>query len=325
MRNLIEKPVSTLFLGTDWESVETLDALHKDKRFNIVGVITTVDKPVGRKQILTPSKVKEYSLKNDIKIFHTEKNNEKYQEALDLFKPELIVCKAFGEIIPGFFLEYPKYKAINVHFSILPKYRGAVPIQKAILDGEKETGITIMLMSEGLDKGDILKIFKEKILEKDTNLSLRERLVEKSAEVLGDVLEQWINGNITPIKQDTSKATYCWQKDISKENAEIKWNEMEPEYIERLVRAMIPWPVAWFTLRDTKLETLSNKKIKVFESSIVNVKSKFPPGRLLVNEKKVLVSTKNTEKAINLIKFQIEGKKETNEKEFINGIGKNLN
>ena len=325
MRNLIEKPVSTLFLGTDWESVETLDALHKDKRFNIVGVITTVDKPVGRKQILTPSKVKEYSLKNDIKIFHTEKNNEKYQEALDLFKPELIVCKAFGEIIPGFFLEYPKYKAINVHFSILPKYRGAVPIQKAILDGEKETGITIMLMSEGLDKGDILKIFKEKILKKDTNLSLRERLVEKSAEVLGDVLEQWINGNITPIKQDTSKATYCWQKDISKENAEIKWNEMEPEYIERLVRAMIPWPVAWFTLRDTKLETLSNKKIKVFESSIVNVKSKFPPGRLLVNEKKVLVSTKNTEKAINLIKFQIEGKKETNEKEFINGIGKNLN
>ena len=325
MRNLIEKPVSTLFLGTDWESVETLDALHKDKRFNIVGVITTVDKPVGRKQILTPSKVKEYSLKNDIKIFHTEKNNEKYQEALDLFKPELIVCKAFGEIIPGFFLEYPKYKAINVHFSILPKYRGAVPIQKAILDGEKETGITIMLMSEGLDEGDILKIFKEKILEKDTNLSLRERLVEKSAEVLGDVLEQWINGNITPIKQDTSKATYCWQKDISKENAEIKWNEMEPEYIERLVRAMIPWPVAWFTLRDTKLETLSNKKIKVFESSIVNVKSKFPPGRLLVNEKKVLVSTKNTEKAINLIKFQIEGKKETNEKEFINGIGKNLN
>ena len=325
MRNLIEKPVSTLFLGTDWESVETLDALHKDKRFNIVGVITTVDKPVGRKQILTPSKVKEYSLKNDIKIFHTEKNNEKYQEALDLFKPELIVCKAFGEIIPGFFLEYPKYKAINVHFSILPKYRGAVPIQKAILDGEKETGITIMLMSEGLDEGDILKIFKEKILEKDTNLSLRERLVEKSAEVLGDVLEQWINGNITPIKQDTSKATYCWQKDISKENAEIKWNEMEPEYIERLVRAMIPWPVAWFTLRDTKLETLSNKKIKVFESSLVNVKSKFPPGRLLVNEKKVLVSTKNTEKAINLIKFQIEGKKETNEKEFINGIGKNLN
>ena len=213
MRDLIKEPVRTLFLGTDWESVTTLRSLLEDKRFNIVGVITTVDKPVGRKQILTPSKVKEFALENNIPVFHTEKQKERYQEALDTFKPELIICKAFGEIVPGFFLEYPKYKSINVHFSILPKYRGAVPIQKAILEGEKITGITLMLMSEGLDEGDILKIYEEKILDTDTNLSLRERLVEKSAEVLGDVLEDWINGKIEPIKQDDSKATFCWQKD----------------------------------------------------------------------------------------------------------------
>ena len=324
MRNLIKDPVEILFLGTDWESVRTLDTLYKDKRFNVVGVITTVDKPVGRKQILTPSKVKEYALKNGIDVFHTEKNKEKYQEALDIFKPELIVCKAFGEIIPGFFLEYPKYKAINVHFSILPKYRGAVPIQKAILNGEKETGITIMLMSEGMDEGDILKIFKEEILVTDTNLSLRERLVKKSAEVLGDVLEEWISGKITPVKQDSSKATYCWQKDISKENAEINWNEMGPEYVERLVRAMIPWPVAWFTLKNNTQRALINKKIQIFDSEIVATDTKLIPGTLYTRNGMVLVSTKDTKKSVRILQFQIEGKNESNEKDFLNGIGKSL-
>ena len=163
MRNLNIQPVDTLFLGTDWESVETLQALNHNLRFNIVGVITTTDKPVGRKQTLTPSKVKEYALDSGIEVFHTDKNIDRYKKALELFKPELIVCKAFGEIVPEFFLQYPKYNSINIHFSILPKYRGAVPIQRAILDGEKETGISIMLMSKGLDEGDILKIFKEEI------------------------------------------------------------------------------------------------------------------------------------------------------------------
>jgi methionyl-tRNA formyltransferase len=322
MRNLKIHPVDTLFLGTDWESVETLDALHKDKRFNIVGVITTVDKPVGRKQILTPSKVKEYALDSEIEVYHTEKNIDRYQKALDIFKPELIVCKAFGEIVPGFFLQYPKYKAINVHFSILPKYRGAVPIQKAILDGEKETGISIMLMSEGLDEGDILKIFKEEILPSDTNLSLRKRLVKKSSEVLGDVLEEWIEGNIQPIKQNNSQATYCWQKDISKENSLINWNTMEPEYIERLVRAMIPWPIAWSILNSNTQKNLKGKKIKIYESEILNINSDFKPGTLFVNNNMVLISTKGN--TLRIQRFQIEGKKETNEKDFINGIGRNI-
>ena len=304
MRDLIKEPVRTLFLGTDWESVTTLRSLLEDKRFNIVGVITTVDKPVGRKQILTPSKVKEFALENNIPVFHTEKQKERYQEALDTFKPELIICKAFGEIVPGFFLEYPKYKSINVHFSILPKYRGAVPIQKAILEGEKITGITLMLMSEGLDEGDILKIYEEKILDTDTNLSLRERLVEKSAEVLGDVLEDWINGKIEPIKQDDSKATFCWQKDISKENAEIKWNDMEPEYIERLVRAMIPWPVAWFMH--------NGKRIQVYEASLLKVQHNQKPGEIYtIDKNNIGISTKDSNIVLHLHEIQLEGKTRT--------------
>lgn len=324
MKDLKNEPVKTLFLGTDWESVETLKALHEDPRFDIVGVITTVDKPVGRKQILTPSKVKEYALENDIKVFHTEKNIDRYHEALEIFKPELVVCKAFGEIVPGFFLEYPKYKALNVHFSILPKYRGAVPIQKAILEGETKTGISIMLMADGMDEGDVLTIFEEDILPSDTNLSLRERLVKKSAIVLGDVLEKWINGEITPIKQDSSKATYCWQRDISKENAQINWESMNPEYIERLVRAMIPWPVAWTVLTKSSTRSLEGKVAKIFEGEVVEIKEEREPGELFILNNMLLFGTQDKGKALRVKDIQIEGKNRIKERDFLNGLGKNI-
>ncbi len=313
----MKSPVKTLFLGTDWESVESLRALNEDGRFNIVGVITTVDKPVGRKRILTPSKVKGYALENGIEVFHTERKNERYKKALEIFRPELVVCKAFGEIVPAFFLEYPIYKAVNVHFSLLPKYRGAVPIQKAILDGEKETGISIMLMSEGLDEGDILQIFKEPILKDDTNLSLRERLVSKSAQVLGDVLERWINGEITPVKQDSSKATYCWQKDISKESAQIQWEDMDPEYIERLVRAMIPWPVAWSVIDKEKI-------LKLFKIELVRINSSKKPGTLYTKDGMLLFSTKDPNISLRVLDLQLEGKNRVSEKDFLNGIGQQL-
>ncbi|MFA5623297.1 MAG: methionyl-tRNA formyltransferase [Candidatus Dojkabacteria bacterium] len=313
----MKSPVKTLFLGTDWESAESLRALNEDERFNIIGVITTVDKPVGRKQILTPSKVKGYALENGIEVFHTERKNERYKKALEIFRPELVVCKAFGEIVPAFFLEYPIYKSINVHFSLLPKYRGAVPIQKAILDGEKETGISIMLMSERLDEGDILQIFKEPILENDTNLSLRERLVSKSAQVLGDVLERWINGEITPVKQDSSKATYCWQKDISKESAQIQWEDMDPEYIERLVRAMIPWPVAWSVIDKEKI-------LKLFKVELVRINSSKKPGTLYTKDDMLLFSTKDSNISIRVLDLQLEGKNRVSEKDFLNGVGRQI-
>jgi len=324
MRNLNEQPLKVLFLGTDWESVETLKALNEDERFNIVGVITTVDKPVGRKLELMPSKVKEYALENGIEVFHTEKDIERYQKALDIFKPEIVVCKAFGEIVPEFFLEYPKYKSINVHFSILPKYRGAVPIQKAILEGESQTGISIMLMSAGLDEGDVLKVFKEDIHPDDTNLSLRQRLVTKSAQVLGNVLEDWINEKIVPTKQDHTKATYCYQKDISKENAQIKWDDMEPEYIQRMVRAMIPWPVVWTTIQNNTQRSISGKTLKIFRTDLVSINSDLEPGTLYTKNDMLLFSTKLPNISIRVLELQLEGKNKTSEKDFINGLGKGL-
>jgi methionyl-tRNA formyltransferase len=316
MRNLKQEPVKTLFLGSSWESVETLKSLDKDIRFDIIGVITTVDKPVGRDQVMTPSEVKMYALDNDIEIFHTEKQDDKYREALDTFNPELVVCKAFGEIVPEFFIEYPKYKAINVHFSLLPKYRGAVPIQKAILEGENETGITIMLMSKGLDEGNILRQYKENILPKDTNFSLRKRLVKKSSKVLGEVLEEWVQGSIVLEKQDDSKATYCWQKDISKDNAQVDWKNMEPEYIERMVRAFIPWPIAW-----TKW---NGKRVKLFDVDLVDCNSNKSPGGLFIDDNILLFATKDNDTCLKVNRLQIAGKQEMSSQEFINGFRNKL-
>ena len=316
MRNLEEEPIKTVFLGTDWESTQILNALYNDKRFKITGVITNEDKPVGRKQLLTPSKVKEFALKHNIQVFHTNSNTERYKEALKKFNPELIVCVAFGEILPDFFINYPKYKSINIHFSILPKYRGAVPVQKAILDWEKETGISIIIMSQEMDKGDILKIFKEAILPDDTNISLRQRLVKISSDVIGDVLEEWVEGKIVPQKQDDSLASYCWQKDISKEKAQIQWESMDPEYIERMIRAFIPWPVAWCIWND--------KRLKIFEAQLIKKKNNEKVGTLFISDSLLLFSTKKKDMCLSVNRLQIEGKDVMNYKEFINGFGEDI-
>lgn len=314
MKDLTKEPVRTLFLGTDWESVETLGVLFEDSRFEIVGVITQPDKEVGRKKEISPSKVKVFAIDKDIPVYHTKTKEKRYREALNLFKPELVVCKAFGEIVPNFFLEYPKYKSINIHFSLLPKYRGAVPIQKAILEGEKVTGITIMLMSEGLDEGDILEQIEEKILENDTNQSLRERLVKKSKDVLPDILERWVKDEISLQKQNSSLATYCWKKDISKENAAIDWEIEEPEYIERKIRAMIPWPVAW--------TMMNGKRMKIFKAQIVEMNSDTQPGEIFIKDGILYIGTKDPSQMLSIKELQIEGKRQMTTREYLNGINK---
>jgi methionyl-tRNA formyltransferase len=301
--------IKTLFIGSNWESVETLKTLHNDNRFEIIGVITQTDKPSGRKQELTPTLVKQYALDNNIPVFITENKSERYQEALDLFKPELVVVKAFGEIIPEFFLNAPKYKCINIHFSILPKYRGAVPIQMAILNGETETGVSYMLMSAGMDEGDVLKITKENILPDDTNLSLRKRLVEKSASEMPSLLIDWVEGKIQPVKQDSSLATYCYQKQISKENAQIHFDTMEAVYIERFVRALIPWPVAWCMFEGKRMKVL---KAKISNHTYTGVEE------YKVIDKNLVFKTKDG--FIELLEIQLEGRNPVLVQEFINSL-----
>lgn len=316
--------VKTIFLGTGWESVETLRTLHDSEDFEVVCAITTPDKPVGRKQLMTPSEVKVFCLEHNIPVLHTEKDKEKYIAIANEYNPDIVVCIAFGEIVPKEFLKYPKYGCINIHFSILPKYRGAVPIQRALLDGERETGISLILMTEGLDEGDVLDIYKEEIRDDDTNISLRQRLVKKSTEILLPVLKRWVKNEIIPQEQDDSQATYCWQKDISKEKAEIDWN-MEPEYIERMGRAFLPWPVVWTRLPREENINLSGKLMKIFKVELVNCNHSYKfAGKLFSKDGELFFTTNVNDKCLKLIEFQIEGKNKTNAKEFLNGIGRGV-
>lgn len=307
--------ISTLFLGSNWEALATLKTLNENNRFDIVAVITQPDKPVGRKHEILPTEIKQYCLANQIPVVHTEKDEAKYRETLEMYAPDLLVCKSFGEIIPEFFLVAPKYKAINVHFSLLPKYRGAVPIQKAILDGETKTGISIVRMVKELDAGEILAQFDEEILPTDTNQSLRERLVAKSTEELPVILMKWVAGEIKPIPQDESKATFCWQKEISKEAAQIHWSQQEPEYIERMVRAMQPWPVAWSYFTEGRRMKIFN--VKVIDNS--DGQLQLEAGDFYTREERLFVGTKDPSKLIQILELQLEGRSRMSAAEFVRG------
>ncbi|MBI2357142.1 methionyl-tRNA formyltransferase [Candidatus Dojkabacteria bacterium] len=301
--------IKTLFIGSNWESLEVLKTIYEDSRFEVVGIITQPDKPVGRKQILTPTEIKTFGLENDIPVFIPEKNEEKYKEALELFKPDLVVCIAFGEIIPDSFLLAPKYGSINIHFSLLPKYRGAIPIQSAIINGEKETGITIMKMGKGMDKGPILSVFKEQIKPDDTNQSLRERLVKISAEVLPEILDRWVNGEIHAMEQDDSKATYCYKAELEKEKMEIKFDEMTAENIDRIVRGCIPWPVAWTILNDSR--------IKIYKVRVLEAFGELKPGEILKDRGRLVIGTQD--KQIEILELQPEGKNIMNAMNYLTG------
>ncbi len=316
-----------LFLGSNWEALSTLSTLVDDPRFEVVGLITQPDKPVGRDKKIIPSEIKSYATEQGIPVFHTLGSKKKYKEASELFNADLVVCKSFGEMVPGSFLKYPKFGSINVHYSLLPKYRGAVPIQKAILEGEKETGITYVKMVSRLDAGPILRQYKEEILDDDTNESLRHRLVEITHKTIGDVLEDWVNGKIETYEQDDELATYCQQDDISKENAYINWETHEPELIERMIRALIPWPIAW-TYFEEKL------RLKIFRANLVNTeydssckesvksRSDLKPGEYAFDGTDMIVGTKDPKIIFALKEVQLEGKTKMDGKQFC--LGKNI-
>lgn len=303
---------SILFLGSNWEALSTLKVLNEDNRFKIVGLITQPDKPIGRERITQVSDIKKYATEKKIPVFHTEKDKLRYREAITLFKPDLIVCKSFGEIIPEFVLEAPKYGSINVHYSLLPRHRGAVPIQKAILDGDEITGITYVKMVKKLDAGEILTQIEEKIEPDDTNESLRRRLVDITAKTIGDVLERWIKGEIIPKPQDESKATYCQQSDISKENAFIDLAKMDPTKIDRMVRAFIPWPIAWTYYKE--------KRLKLFDIALIERSYGLQPGVYGFDGNSLFVGTTSDEiPTIELKNIQLEGKVVMSGKQFALG------
>lgn len=305
--------IKTLFLGSNWEALEVLKALVNDERFEMVGLITKPDAPVGRKKLIERTGISKYADSQGIEVFYTVGEKEKFDAALEKFQPELIVCLSFGEILPGSFIEWPKYKAINVHFSLLPKYRGAVPIQAAILNGDKITGISIAKMVEKLDAGPVLAKFDEEIREDDTNLSLRERLVAKSALELPEILMKWCLGEIKAESQDDSAATFCKMSDISKENAQLDFDKLTAIEVDRRVRAFIPWPVAWFMWE--------GKRVKLFKGKVVEVFGEFTKEDEIfkISEDHVYIEcAKNT--FYEIYELQVEGKNRVGAKSFARQI-----
>lgn len=244
--------MNIVFMGTPDFAVPTLERLCESEH-NVTAVFTQPDKPVGRKQVMTPPDVKVCAEKYGVKVFQpaTLKDDNSYEE-IKSQNPDVIVVVAYGKILPKKILDIPRFGCINVHGSLLPKYRGAAPIQQAVLNGDKITGVTTMYMGEGLDTGDILLTRETEIGVNETSAELFDRLSVMGADLLIETLSKL--SDITPTKQDESKATYT--AIITKELCPIDWNLKNTE-IHNKVRGLQTWPVATTTLngRDVRIHS----------------------------------------------------------------------
>ena len=297
--------MNIVFMGTPDYAAKTLEALINTEH-KISAVFAQPDKPVGRKQVLTPPPVKVVALENNIPVFQpaTLKNGE----ALEIFKklnPDVIVVVAYGKILPKEILQLPKYGCVNGHASLLPKYRGSSPIQWCIINGETETGVTTMLMDEGIDTGDILEIQKVAIGPDETAEELFERLADVSASLMVSTLNKLENGEITPKKQ-TGEATYTTI--IKKEMAKIDFSKPANE-VHNAVRGFYSWPCAFFFL--------GGKRIKVIKTAIGEPCDK-AYGYVIDNTDALCISCGNGT-SIKILELQPEGSKPMTAKQMLCG------
>ncbi len=256
------------FFGTSPFAVPTLEELFRDKDLELVAVITQPDKPAGRGKKLTPPAVKKKAIELGLEniVYQPSKiRNEEFYSFFRNLKPDIAVVVAYGKILPREVFDFPKYKTLNLHASLLPKYRGAAPIHRAIMAGEKVTGNTVMLIDEGLDSGDILSQQEEAILENDNIVSLSERLATKGAKLLVETLKRWVKGEIKPIPQNDAEATYA--PPIEKAEFRICW-KAEAESVRDRIRALYP----------NTYTTFGGKRIKVLSASLTDIKSDLPAG-----------------------------------------------
>ena len=296
---------STIFFGSGNFAVKILENLLTLDYLDIKAVITQPDKEAGRKKKLTPPPLKKFlDSESPVAVPHLlqpEKIKLASAEILKNFKPELIIVADYGQMIPNDIIDYPKYKCLNIHGSLLPKYRGAVPAAMAILNGESITGVSIPVMTYGLDNGAIIASRETMILPKDTTLDLRMRLAVLANELLNDVLPQWLKGKIQAIPEDESKATLTWEKDLSKEKAQIKL-DTTAEQAERMVRAFSPWPIAWVKVNFLGKE----KRLKIYSAQSAEAFNSHQVGIFFKQNKKLFLSLQGG--ILELQQLQLEGK-----------------
>jgi methionyl-tRNA formyltransferase len=300
-------PWRIVFFGTPSFSVPTLRSLIGGPD-DVVGVVTQPDRGKGRGRKIIPSPVKEVALERELPVLQPEKvKEEAFQERVRLLHPDLLVVVAFGQILPKSLLEIPKHGAVNVHASLLPEYRGAAPISRAILRGEEGTGVTTMRMDEGMDTGDILLQTRVSIKEQDTSETLQNTLASLGACLLIETVEKMKRGKVRPVAQDHSRATFA--PALRKEEGEIDWSQTAV-MIDRQVRAFDPWPGA-FT-------HWSGKRLKVCRGETREGTPQAPPGTLTwVGSDSIEVAT--GEKVFILREVQIEGGKRMTVRDFMSG------
>ncbi|MDW8799032.1 methionyl-tRNA formyltransferase [Staphylococcus pseudoxylosus] len=300
-----------IFMGTPDFSTKVLEMLIAEH--NVIAVVTQPDRPVGRKRTLTPPPVKEVAVKHGLPVYQPEKLAQSEDlEKLIALDADLIVTAAFGQILPESLLNAPKLGAINVHASLLPKYRGGAPIHQAIIDGQKETGISIMYMVKKLDAGDIISQRAIAIEDQDDVGSMHDKLSFLGADLLKETLPSIINGTNQRIEQNEDEATFA--SNISRDQEKIDWSQ-SAEAIYNQIRGLSPWPVAYTKMNDGNL--------KVYASRIEQGKTG-EPGTIIETTKKAIIVATGSGDAIALTDIQVAGKKRMLTANYLSGVQTSL-
>ena len=297
--------MKVVFMGTPDFAVGTLEAII-EAGHDVAAVVTQPDKPKGRGKEFAMSPVKVKALEHGLTVYQPVKVREpEFVDVLKKIAPDVIVVVAFGQLLPKSILEIAKFGCINVHASLLPKYRGAAPIQWAVINGEEETGVTIMQMDEGLDTGDMLKVVKVKLDKDETGGSLFDKLAVLGAGALVDTLAELTEGNVTPVAQE-GESNYAGKLD--KNLGLLDFNKPATE-LERLIRGLNPWPSAY--------TSLAGKTLKIWKADITDCMDKKPGEIYDVTPKSFCIAT--SEGGLLVKELQLEGKKRMDTESFLRG------
>ena len=298
-----------VFMGTPDIAAMVLDSLIASEH-EVAAVVTQPDKPNARGNQITFSPVKKLAQEHGIPVLQPEKaSSEESVAEIASYAPDIIVVAAYGQILKSNLLELPKYRCINVHASLLPKYRGASPIQWAVINGEKYTGVSIMYMEKGLDTGDVICSEAIELAPDETAGSLHDRLGELAGPVLLKAMDMIAKGTVNPVKQDDAQATYV--PVLQKSMGELDFN-MSSEELERRIRGLIPWPGAY--------THINGKLLKIWKAEVAeDTPAGLEPGKLrVVDRDELYIGTKDG--SLHIIELQLEGKKRMLASEFLKGF-----
>ncbi|MEW5908549.1 MAG: methionyl-tRNA formyltransferase [Thermodesulfobacteriota bacterium] len=305
----MKKPFKTVFMGTPEFAVPSLEFLYDSGR-DISCVVTQPDRPKGRGRKPAPSPVKITALRRNLQVYEVESiRNPSVVDTLSKFKPDLFIVVAFGQILPKKILDIPGYGSVNIHASLLPKYRGAAPIQWAIVNRENKTGVTAILMDEGMDTGGILRAAAIPIRDDETFQGLHDRLSVLGAQVLMETLHEMETRELLPFPQDETQVSYAPM--LKKEDGRIDWRQ-SGKAIDALIRGMTPWPGAFTFIEMTR--------IKIFRAAVVDVETDQPPGTVVRADPEAFwVSTGN--RVLSILEIQPASGKRLMVRDFMRGRG----